>query len=242
MITVLGGTGFIGSHLVRHLQREGIAHRAPARAERLDDQPLGDVIDCAGLTADFRGRPTETIDAHVTRVQSLVQTCTFDSYLYLSSTRVYRHIEAGIAREDDAVPVHPDAPDDLYNLSKLMGESIILRTTNGRIARLSNVDGPDASSSFLAQIRNDARTRGAVELETSLDSEKDYISIDVVVPLLVAIALRGKQRIYNVASGTNTTTRALIESLGCSVTVAPNAPTIRFPRIDITRIREEFGA
>jgi nucleoside-diphosphate-sugar epimerase len=245
MITVLGATGFIGSHLVRHLQAEGLAHRAPARNERLDEQQLGDVIDCAGLTADFRGRLAETIDAHVTRVQTLVQTCTFDSYLYLSSTRVYRHVETDVAREDDVAPVRPDDPDDLYNLSKLMGESLVLRTANGRVARLSNVHGPGASSSFLAQIREDAHKSGAIELETTLDSEKDYISVDAVVPLLVAIALRGRQRIYNVASGTNTTNRELIASMqqtfGCNVTVAANARTIRFPRIDVTRIREEFG-
>ncbi len=241
MITILGAAGFIGSHLTAYLQREGIAHRTPARGESLAGHDLGHVIDCAGFTGDFRTRREEVIEAHVTRVEAILQHCTFESFLYLSSARVYRHHRSEVAREDDRIAVDPNDPDDLYTLSKLMGESIVLQSPNGRVARLSNVHGAGVRSTFLAHILDDARTRGTIELETALDSEKDYINIDDVAPLLVNIALHGTQKLYNVASGVNLTHREIVRTIGARVSVRENAPSIRFPRIDITRIREEFA-
>jgi len=65
-VTVLGGSGFIGSHVARHLRRLGVACDTPARDdESIFSRPLGHVIYAIGLTADFRARPLETVEAHV---------------------------------------------------------------------------------------------------------------------------------------------------------------------------------
>jgi nucleoside-diphosphate-sugar epimerase len=245
VITILGGSGFIGSNLVAHLAGSGIPYQAPARGEALTGKPLGHVIDCIGLTADFRTRPFETVEAHVGRLLATLTRCTFDSYLYLSSARLYLR-SAAPAREEDALGFEPSEPEDIYGLSKATGEALVLSLgPTGRVARLSAVYGPHQKDTFLALIMEEARSAGVIRLRTALDSEKDYVSVDDVTDLLVKIALGGRHRLYNIASGRQVSHKAIVEALaaatGCTVEVAPGAPSVRFPAIDTSRIREEFG-
>ena len=111
MITLLGSTGFIGSHVAAHLQREGLEFQTPARGEALAGRNLGHVLYCIGLTADFRERPWDAVDAHVCMLLDVVRHCTFDSILYLSSARLYAR-NRGMAREDDLLAVQPAHFDD----------------------------------------------------------------------------------------------------------------------------------
>ncbi len=244
--TVLGASGFIGSRLLRSLTAQGISCQAPGRGETLTGKPLGTVFYCIGLTADFRTKPFETVEAHVCKLKHILENCEFDQLVYLSTTRVYANLVAGT--EEAALTVSPADPSDLYNLSKLMGESLALNSGRRcKIARLSNVYGDDfESSNFLTSILRDAVLLGAVTLRTSLASAKDYIHIDSVVSLLTQIAAQGNGRIYNVASGVNTTNAELTDALtrltGASVSVAPDSPTILFPPIRVDAIREEFAA
>ena len=245
MFTVLGASGFIGSHLVRWLESQSTPCHAPSRDENLLGKPLGHVIYCIGLTADFRERPFDTVRAHVSRLLEILEKAEFESVLYLSTTRVY----AGLSNstEDSALQVNPNQPDDLYNISKIMGESLSLSAPRPhvRVVRLSNVYGQDFSShNFLTSVIKEAVENKRVSLRTSMASEKDYVNINDVIPLLPRIALTGRKRIYNLASGVNTSNRALMEVIqrvtACDVEVADAAPTILFPQINIDRIREEF--
>jgi len=61
----------------------------PTRDESLDGRDLGHIIYCIGITADFRRRPHDTITAHVTKLQEVLTRTSFESLVYLSSTRVY---------------------------------------------------------------------------------------------------------------------------------------------------------
>jgi nucleoside-diphosphate-sugar epimerase len=245
VITVLGATGFVGSEVVRHLQRIGAEFDAPPRGADLTGRDLGHVLYCIGLTADFRQRPYDAVDAHVCKLLDIVRNCTFASLLYLSSTRLYIRKE-GVAYEDDDLVVNPLETEDIYNLSKATGESIVLSLgTKGRVARLSNVYGPEQKDTFLTMILDEATTRGTITLRTALSSERDYISVADVATLLVKIALHGKERIYNVAGGQNLTnaevTAAIAGLTGCTVTVLPDAPPVVFPSLDNSRARTEFG-
>jgi len=229
---------------VRHLQRSGAEHSAPGREESLHGSDLGHVIYCIGLTGDFRERPYDAVDAHVGKLLEVVRHSRLETLLYLSSVRVYLHSE-GVAHEDDELRFHPIRPDDLYNISKGLGESIVLSLgKRGRVARLSNVYGTGQTGTFLSTILEDAR-RGTITLRSTLQSARDFVSVADVVPLLEQIALRGKERIYNVASGEPLTNGELLEAVarltGCRVNVAPDAATTTLPPIDIGRIRTEFG-
>ena len=245
MITILGASGFIGSLLARRLQQYKLEFQAVKRHEVIPSGNLGNVIYCIGVTADFRSKPFETIDAHVCTLLDFVRAHEFDSLLYLSSTRLYAGHDS--SDEDEPLRVRPQTANDLYNISKLMGESIALNCgRTGRVARIANVYGDDfTSDNFLPSILRQAVNGEKIVLQTAPDSEKDYVWIHEVVENLIWIAAEGKQQIYNVASGMNVSNRGLAAKLqqltGCEIKFAPDAPAIKYPQINIARVRGEFG-
>jgi nucleoside-diphosphate-sugar epimerase len=250
--TILGASGTIGRHLVAWLRAAGEHVYAPARGDDgLWRGDLGNIVYCIGVTADFRTRPLETVEAHVALLRRVLAEARFDRLVYLSSTRVYggATTDDAPAHEDMPLSVNPHSGSDLYNLSKLMGESLCLHASGERacVARLSNVVGGADSDSenFIPSLLRDARS-GHIHLRSALDSAKDYIHIDDVIPLLARMAGGPAKGIYNIASGTRTShaewLAAIATATGARITVEPGAPRILFPPIDITRIRTEFGA
>lgn len=164
--------------------------------------------------------------------------------MYLSSTRVY----GPLGTTGAMLGADPREPDHLYNISKMMGEAACLtvRPEQTRIVRLSNVYGADIdAATFLGSVIRAAVLHGRVGLGTSMETERDYVGIDDVVRMIAAIAERGQQRIYDIGFGANRTTAQLAEVLqrqtGCTVEVAAGAPTVLFPRIDVSALRTEFG-
>lgn len=240
MFTVLGAQGFVGSHVVEELRAGGEAVRAVGRLELAGLQgELGHVIDCIGMTADFRTRPLDTVAAHVCVIEPLLREGRFDSFVFTSSTRVYAGSERG--DESQELRVRADDPDHLYNLTKLAGESMVLHCSRPgcRVARLSNVvgvggHGGDFVNALLAEAH-----RGVIELRTAPSSAKDYIDVRDVAGLLVEIATRGSEPIYNVASGYQLTHREVVEALRCEV--SGGGPEVGFPPIEIERIKRDFG-
>ncbi len=246
--TVFGAGGFIGSRLVGHLRRQGFDCDAVLRGdESWQQRDLGHVFYCIGLTADFRSRPFDTIDAHVTYLTRVLLRQNFASLLYLSSTRVYAG--ASSTREETPLIVNPSNAGDLYDLSKLLGEAACLAVPSDtvRIARLSNVYGAGmGDTNFLGSIIRDALVERCITLGTAPQSEKDYVSTERALSAFTRIALEGRNRLYNVATGTNTRHSELLDRIveitGCEVRVAENAPLVNFPPIDVGRIDELLGA
>lgn len=245
--TVFGSSGFIGSHLVGRLMELGHDVDTPNRQQTVTfDKHLGHVVYAIGLTADFRNQPFATVNAHVSVLARILEHAEFSSLLYLSSTRVYGL--SGSGHEDDVLHVQPENPSDLYNLSKLMGESLCHQSKRScvKVVRLSNVVGPyrEDSGNFVNSLMAEAQ-RGKIILHSSLDSEKDYVHLEDVLHLLPLIAGSGRWRTYNIASGCNTSHASWVNSLqsitGCEVVTSENVPLFKFPLISVARIQEEFG-
>lgn len=244
--TVLGATGFIGRHLVSSLVNAGHDVYAPPKtSSEIFSRPLGHVLYSIGLTADFRSRPFDTVRAHASVLADVLEKADFDSLVYLSSTRVYSRSCTG--KETASLAVNTSDPSDLYNISKLAGESLCRSCCrqNVKVARLSNVVGHDhGSENFLFALIREALS-GRIELQSDPDSAKDYILLENVLSLLPRIGPEGSEWIYNVASGINIRHRDLVNRLadltGCDVVLRPGGALSDFPMIDTTRIRSEFG-
>jgi nucleoside-diphosphate-sugar epimerase len=246
--SILGGAGFVGRHLARHLRQIGFQVEIVSRGAEVNGTELGHVIYAIGLTGNFRERYFDTVEAHVNVLSCALQRNSFESWLYLSSARVYGGLPAGsVATETLDIPVRP-SKDALYDLSKLLGESLCLSLDRPtiRVARLSNVYGGDQSkATFLGEILDDLQQSGSATIRESPESSKDYVSIRDVVNLLALISLSGRHRIYNVASSRVTTHKAIADRLqeltGYPIKFMPNAPRRTFPRIDVSRVEDEFG-
>ena len=249
--TVLGASGVIGSRLVEYLRQNGQNVNAIGRCGNIDYRAnLGHVYYCIGITADFRTRLHETVRAHVSLLQEILERAQFDSLMYLSSTRLYQN--NCTTQEYDDISVNPTNSDDLYNISKIMGESLCLVAANPRVrvVRLSNVITSYNISSplnFFDDILSSILRSKHLKLNSDLRSEKDYIDIDDVVDLMARIAQEGTCRIYNIARGENTALATLLDALrqcldfDIAVEVAPNSPTVKFPSINTSRITGEWG-
>jgi nucleoside-diphosphate-sugar epimerase len=250
LFTILGAGGNIGHALSVSLRSAGHdvlpIDRAGLPALLSSGRACGHVIDCIGLTGDFRTRRLDTAHAHVTVSAQCLQSLDFESFLYLSSTRVYAR--AADTDEDAALPCRPGDPSDLYNLTKLAGEAVCLSDPRSmvRVARLSNVFGPaPAPDTFLGQVLAEGAATGRVLFRQAAGSEKDYISLDSVIRLLPAITRSGARRLYNVASGINTSHGTIADLLskyrGWHTAFAPDAPVVRFPTIQTSLLTAEFG-
>lgn len=247
MVTVLGGTGFVGSNIIRKLQSANIDYYAPGRNENIEGRNFGHIIYCIGLTADFRHKPFETVEAHVCLLNRILEKVNFTSLTYLSSTRVYISSKEKEVFENTPITISIDDPDELYTLTKLTGERLCMSSgRNVKIARISNVYGNnDSSENFIIDIIKKIKTDKFIKFFTTPTSSKDYISIDPLCDLLISIASKGREKIYNLASGENVSNAEIIEMLKeyfkFDYIFDNNAKEIVFPKINIDRIKDEFG-
>ncbi|HNZ92068.1 MAG TPA: NAD(P)-dependent oxidoreductase [Acidovorax sp.] len=255
--TVVGAAGFVGSRMLTTLQSRGAQVWAPARDEPWPwVRSLGHVIYCAGLTADYLARPFDTVQAHVSQLaqvlQNGLQQGQLESLVYLSSTRLYDGLGAGLAHENAVLPMDPANPRHLYDLSKGLGESLCHVAGQGlaRVARLACVyDGPQDVDGFVpALLRQVLAARhagmGQVEVSSSPHFTRDYVHLSDVVDALIRIALHGTAPVYNVASGVNVSNAELFEYLErrwrCRVQPLLHTVPSPAPLVSIERLRSEL--
>jgi nucleoside-diphosphate-sugar epimerase len=245
--TVLGASGFIGGRLASRLAENGHQVCRPSRNElqSLDRRELGHVFYCIGED-DVSKNPYNVADAHVAQLAKVLKCRKFASLTYLSSTRVY--FGALSANEETPLRVFPDDHGGLFGVMKIAGEQLCFASNNPavRAVRLSTVIGfAPKGKSLIPTLVRDAFLRGRMRLAISPQSSRDYIAIEDVIDILPRIAAEGKRRCYNVASGVNVRLAEIVRLIGgefpSECDWQPNAPTVAFPVIDVSRIQTEFS-
>lgn len=245
--SIFGSNGFIGSSIVKYLETQNIEYELlEPNDKKIKNRQLGHVIYAIGVTGDFRQRYFDTVESHVCVLHKILKECKFESFLYLSSTRIYSGTKS--SSESENIVINPNNIEDLYNISKLMGESLCLSMNSSkiRVARLSNVVGNNLEQNdFLSSIIHDAINKKKILIRTTESSEKDYVHIDDVVKILYQISLKGNERVYNIASGKNTKVLEIMNEIkkfvNCNIEFSPDAIEQIFPRIEINRIEKEFN-
>jgi len=244
LATIIGATGFVGRRLRARLTAMGWDTYAPAKGDTsLFGRDMGVVFYCAGLTADYDRRPFDTVEAHASLVNELVRAGRFEQLIYLSSTRLYDGLAAPVVDEATPLLFDPIDPRRTYDLSKALGENIVLTRTEGRgaVARLANVyDWELESPGFLSQwLVEAARTRD-LDLASSPHVVRDYIHLEDVVSALLTMADRSVRGVVNVASGELTSNGEIANiflQAGWRVAFSGDASPPAPPRADVARLR-----
>lgn len=245
--TIFGADGFVGKSLVTHLLSEGHEVLALDREQQFaSTSDLGHVIYCIGVTgSDFLTQQFNVVQAHVSLISQVLENCTFSSLVYLSSARMYEGLQS--TAESSVFQATTENISDFYNLSKLFGESIVLNcgVKNARVVRVAYAVNLDENSTNYVAVKAREAAKGNVVFQAHRDSVKDYVLLDDVVSLLPKIAISGKDRIYNIASGVNISTSEIADMLkeatDCTVEFLDSEPRRVPVAIDISRIRNEFG-
>ena len=203
--TVIGARGFIGARVAASLRAGGESVQAPGRDDpALWTGDLGRVFYCAGLTGDYAQRPFEAVEAHVGLLARLLEHGRFERLVYLSSTRLYDALADGDGREDRPIPLLSAEPRHVYELSKALGENLVLTRSQGRgaVARLSYVfDWAAGAQGFLSDWLIAAQRRRRLTIESSPTAARDYIHLDDAVRALRAILDAPVTEVVNVAGG-----------------------------------------
>ncbi len=247
--TIIGARGLVGGRLRVLLESRGKLPWCPLREQEAElyQRPLGTVYYCAGLTADYRARPFDTVEAHVSLLARILERADFTRLVYLSSTRLYDSLGGALGSENDVLQFSPSDPRHLYDLSKSLGENLCLTASAGRacVARLACVLGDSLQDDgFIPSLLSQARGQAELQVASSPFFARDYIGLDDVVGLLVSITEHGKEAVYNVASGVNISNSEVFRLVG-EITGCVICPTLdtraNVPQIDTQRIRDEFG-
>ncbi len=252
--TVIGGRGFIGQVLVAQLHTLGWSVWVPERNQPWPnaDRELGHVFYCAGLTADYLQNPEKTVEAHVGLLARVLQSTSFSSLVYLSSTRLYDGLPSGTTAQEMALlPVVPHIPRHIYDLTKLTGESLchVFGQGKARVARLSCVyDTTPQAQGFLPDVLRlvqAAKPGSTITLASSPHFSRDYIHVNDVVRALVDLALGAQQVVYNVASGINLSNAALAtlieQHAGRKVRFSHQQSCVAPATVSVDRLTREWG-
>ncbi len=243
LYTVIGARGFIGSRLAAALAADGSDVRTPARGADLTTSDLGRVIYCAGLTGDYRTRPFDTVEAHVSLLSRLLEAGRYERLVYLSSTRLYQTTRAAVGREDEPLRLDPNDIEQVYELSKALGENLAVNRSDGRgcAARLAYVfDWRPGAEGFLADWLAQARAGKSITVASTPEDGRDFIHVDDVTRALRAMADQPVNAIVNVAAGRTTTNAeiaAVFEAAGWGVTFTGSRAAAAPTTADIASLR-----
>lgn len=242
--TVLGARGFIGSHLLASLEASAKKTFAPARDDpSIFTHDLGTVYYCIGLTNDYKDRPFDTVEAHTSLLNRLMEKATFKRLVYLSSTRLYDSTKGTVSHEDVDLALNPFNPRHIYDLSKALGENICLMASVGRAcaARLSSVySTDDAATGFMPDLLRRLKKERSFTIDSTTGIVRDYIHIDDVIRALIKLGEQSGSDIYNVASGRNISNKEIadcLDRLGYNVKMACESSTEVRPVCDITKLK-----
>lgn len=209
-VYILGSKGWIGSALVREYLSLGYdvfeVHKGNIEEWIISKDHKNIVIYAIGITGDFRKRISETCEAHVGLLNKIIQyqQDKINNFLYFSSSRVY--MRSSSTDEESLIKVQPWEQNDIYNISKIMGEALILanKNKNFKVVRISNVLGLNQpNDTFVGQLIKESNDNGESVILQNIDSAKDYISLEDVIYFVRKIISHGNYRVYNIASGKN---------------------------------------
>lgn len=230
-ILVTGGTGFIGSHLVRTLKEQGYTVYAPGRAQLnlLDAAQIADYIEALKPSHIFHlaastlmSGKTEGIEALVKiniegtiQLMDAAQKCGVKAFINCGSFVEYGPKQKPLWEDMLCQPV------ELYAISKLAttlyGQGLSKRTGFPCVTlRLFTPYGPGIQAGRLVRMVIEKTIAGEPLQLSDAYVARDFIYVDDIVTLLIEAGLNArihKGEIFNAGSGIRTTIAELVETV-----------------------------
>jgi GDP-4-dehydro-6-deoxy-D-mannose reductase len=236
-LLIIGGTGFVGSHIVKHFSNKQITvstgrdfdiRNIDKIKELIDCEQPDNIINLASITTikESIEKPKETYEISfggTHNILSVLEKTKFNGcFLYVSSSEVY-----GLIRSED-LPVNESKltkPLSPYAVSKVATEALcfqLSQQSNFKIimARPFNHIGPGQSdrfsvSYFAKQIMKIKLGLISPQLKVGdIDTARDFTDVrDIVCAYEKLIEFGENGEIYNVCSGREVSIRSLIESM-----------------------------
>lgn len=217
-IAVTGATGFIGTHLIQRLRKEGYKVNALARKRKkgffegdlVKNRRLEKFLNSVDVVVNLVGGyypPFESqLELNVLALNNLCQAAAksgVEKIVHISSSAVYGSSQKrGLFTEKGAVN-----PDTLYGLSKYLSEKVASyyhknHGLNFIILRPSNVYGPGNEDGVIYRFAKSIKEKGFVEIYGDGRNLRDYLYVEDMVEVISrVIRLNAKFEIFNVGLG-----------------------------------------
>ena len=264
-VFVTGATGFLGSHLVDCLTKQGATvsvlvrdhtdrvfmeetHLCVVRGDLSHPFLISDsstVFHLAAISHVGRAleNPRQTFETNtsgtLTVLEAIRRSSSVEKLVFVSSAHVYG-TPMYIPIDED----HPVRAREPYAASKLAAEAFVSAYSSAygipiAIARLFNTYGPRQHPDFvIPSIIKSALTQDALMLG-NLTPTRDFTYVDDIVEAFLHLADTG-EGIYNVASGVEISIEALVarvaEILGKPLTIASQRKQRRSAAVEIERM------
>lgn len=244
-ISLFGANGFIGTAILASARARGVEVIVYNRTDLVPSgKSLGHVIYAAGAgncVDDY----LNVLEANCTKLSKIISQNNYDSFVYLSSTRVCMDAEE-TKEYADTISRYSDNR-RLFNLTKQVSEELLRRDNRPHlIIRPSNVYGLALKSDlFLPSIIRDALVTGMVSMHVTPFYSKDYVKVDDLVDAIFELMRANCRGTYNIAYGKNITAsqiaNVLQEETGCKISWLSKENAEEFKEIDISLVRGDIS-
>ena len=242
------GQGFVGTNVIKFLQKKKLKIFLPKRGRYKFSKNLNNIIYCIG-SDDWVNDPRGSFEANLGIVPKIIFYNKFNSFTFISSTRLYLDGIKKNTKENSLIHINPNIRNFFFNSLKLSAESLCLSLPNKRIkvVRMSNLFGDNFTNQIYllpTLIRNSIKYK-KIDIYISKNSTKDFIYVNDAFDVLLKIIKRGKHRLYNVASGKNIKLFKILKEIkkitNCKINYTHSSNVVKEPKINIKRITNEFN-
>lgn len=254
---ITGAGGFVGAHLIGHLEECGdqiiSTDRRTGGADIVDRDAIGAVISDASPEVVYHlagqadvaaswANPQETLRSNAEGTMNVLEAASragADRVIVVTSAEVYGRIDPDDLPIAETVPLAPASP---YAASKAAAEMICIQWANTGLgvirARAFNHLGPGQSERFVAaalagrMVRAVQQGEGAISVG-NLDARRDFTDVRDVVRAYRLLAQHGTAgEAYNVCSGVDRSIGELVslftERIGHPIELVPD-PDLQRP-------------